>query len=139
MKIAVFTGGESHEREVAFWSAKNVVAELESVGFEVTQFDVPSELPKFLDTRDKFACVVPVLHGKGGEDGTIQGFLETLKVPYIFSGVIAQAVGIDKSLAKDVVSRHGLSTPEAQRICEDGREQVSFTHPVVVKPVDGGE
>lgn len=138
MQIAVFTGGESSEREVAFWSAKNVVSELEKVGFDVVVFDVPSELPKFLESREKFSCVVLVLHGKGGEDGTIQGFLKTLKIPFIFSGVTASAVAMDKSLAKAVVSVYGLRTPRAFRARREDRVQVVYDHPVVVKPLTGG-
>lgn len=138
MQIAVFTGGESSEREVAFWSAKNVVSELEKVGFDVTVFDVPSELPKFLESRDQFSCVVPVLHGKGGEDGTIQGFLKTLKIPFIFSDVTACALAMDKYLAKAVVSVHGLKTPKAMRIRRQDVNGLTYAHPVVLKPIPGG-
>ena len=94
MHVAVLTGGESPEREVAFWSAENVVGELERAGLDVSVFDVPSELETFLKHRARFSCVVPVLHGGWGEDGTIQGFLETLNMPYIFSGVTASAVAM---------------------------------------------
>src|SRR3989338_1605031 len=136
MRIAVFTGGESFEREVAFWSAKNVVAELLRVGFDVKQFDIPSELPKFLEMKDQFSCVVPMLHGKGGEDGTIQGFLETLKMPYLFSGVAASAVAMDKFLAKTTISAQGIKTPEA-RVLSSG-DVYEFEHPVVIKPIPCG-
>jgi D-alanine-D-alanine ligase len=84
-KIAILTGGESAEREIALLSSQFIKAQAKRF-FEVMVLDFPSDLDKFLKTRSSFSLVVPVFHGRGGEDGQIQGFLETLKVPYLFSG-----------------------------------------------------
>lgn len=138
MHVAVLTGGESPEREVAFWSAENVVGELERAGLDVSVFDVPSELETFLKHRARFSCVVPVLHGGWGEDGTIQGFLETLNMPYIFSGVTASAVAMDKAIAKDVVRAAGLKTPPSVRSTSRHHASFVYDHPVVVKPIPCG-
>lgn len=134
-RIALLTGGESSEREIALRSAKNVVEVLKDI-FEVTVFDIPVELPAFLERRADFAAVIPVLHGVGGEDGTIQGFLDTLKTPYIFSGVQAHAVAMDKEKTKILVSANGVQTPKSITVRLD--DVVAFDHPVVVKPYDGG-
>lgn len=135
-QIAVLTGGESPERQVALWSADYVVSELKRVGYAVDVFDLPSDLDLFLERRNAFSCVVPVLHGKGGEDGTIQGFLETLKIPYVFSGVEAHAVAMDKAVTKRLVSAQGILTPNAY-VLNKG-DAASFKEPCVVKPIDGG-
>lgn len=134
-RIALLTGGESSEREIALRSAKNVAEVLGNI-FEVVTFDIPSELSAFLERRSEFSAVIPVLHGVGGEDGTIQGFLETLKIPYIFSGVQAHAVAMDKERTKILVSANGVRTPKSVTVRSG--DSVAFDHPVVVKPFDGG-
>jgi D-alanine-D-alanine ligase len=134
-RIALLTGGQSSEREIALRSAKNVQEVLKSV-FDVTLFDVPVDLPTFLDQRGDFAAVVPVLHGVGGEDGAVQGFLETLNIPYIFSGVQAHAVAMDKEKAKILVAANGVRTPGSKMIRSG--QSAQFDHTVVVKPFDGG-
>lgn len=133
--IAILTGGTSAEREVALRSAANVEKML-SQKYDVRVFDIPSGLPSFLEARSTIDVVIPVLHGKGGEDGTVQGFLETLAVPYLFSGVQAQAIAMDKEKTKVLVAARGIQTPQAVYIKKD--QSVSYDHPVVVKPVDGG-
>src|SRR3989338_8477508 len=90
-KIGILTGGESTEREVALKSAANIQQEL-STRFAVDVFDFPKDVETFLARRTSYLAAIPVFHGKGGEDGMVQGFLETLKVPYLFSGVEAHAV-----------------------------------------------
>lgn len=134
-RVALLTGGESSEREIALRSAKNVAEVLKDV-FQVVVFDIPSELPAFIERRADFAAVIPVLHGVGGEDGTIQGFLDALKIPYIFSGVQAHAVAMDKEKTKILVSANGVQTPKS--ITVRLGDIVTFNHPVVVKPYDGG-
>ena len=134
-RIALLTGGESSEREIALRSAKNVADVLKDA-FEVAVFDVPSELPGFLEQRSSFSAVIPVLHGVGGEDGTVQGFLDTLKIPYIFSGVQAHAVAMDKEKTKILVSANGVRVPKS--ITVRLGDSAVFDHSVVVKPYDGG-
>ncbi len=134
-RIAIITGGTSSEREIALRSAANVV-ELLHGEFDVATFDFPTEREAFLAQHKTFDVVIPVLHGKGGEDGVIQGFLETLGLPYLFSGVQAHAIALDKEKTKLIVSAHGVKTPQSLTI-EKG-DALRYDHPVVVKPFDGG-
>ena len=129
--IAILTGGTSAERDIALRSAQTVASGLEGK-YVVSVFDFPSEIDAFLARQREFAAVIPVFHGRGGEDGTVQGLLETLGVPYLFSGVTAHAVGMDKGLAKRVVASVGVKTGAVYF----GSGAVAF--PCVVKPVDGG-
>lgn len=134
-QLAIITGGSSSEREIALRSAANVAEELRGI-FEVTTFDFPTERDAFLTRYQAFDLVIPVLHGKGGEDGTIQGFLETLGLPYLFSGVQAQAIALDKAKTKEIVSARGIKTPQSKTVMPS--DVVVYDHPVVVKPFDGG-
>ncbi len=134
-RVAVLTGGTSSEREIALLSAQNV-AEALRASFEVDLFDFPRDLPKFVKAHAQFAAAVPVFHGKGGEDGTIQGFLRTLGVPFIFSDVTAHAVGMNKLMTKKLALQSGLQTPPHRVLTK--KIAVEFARPVVVKPIDGG-
>src|SRR5688572_8542426 len=83
--VAVLMGGWSAEREVSLNSGKACTEALESVGYRVTKIDVDRRLPEVLRELKPDVCF-NALHGKGGEDGTIQGILETLQIPYTHSG-----------------------------------------------------
>lgn len=134
-RIAVLTGGTSSERGIALLSAQNV-AEALRANFEVDIFDFPLDLQKFVETRAEFTAVVPVFHGKGGEDGAIQGFLKTLDIPFIFSDVTAHAVGMNKLFTKKIAIQSGLQTPAYLVLTKKCAPE--FVYPVVVKPIDGG-
>lgn len=135
MKIAVLTGGESSEREVALASSENVVLSLRKK-YSVDVFDFPADLDKFLAEYHKYRAVVPVFHGPGGEDGLIQGFLNTLKIPFIFSDVEAQAVGMNKFLSKQLAKKIGLLV--APDVVLDKFEKIPFKSSLVIKPLAGG-
>jgi D-alanine-D-alanine ligase len=107
--IAILTGGTSAERDIAIASSKTVARVLDG-RYATTTFDFPTDIDAFFARRKEFAAAIPVFHGKGGEDGTVQGFLETLGIPYLFSGVAAHAVAMDKDLAKRIVASAGLRT-----------------------------
>jgi len=134
-KVAILTGGTSSEREIALQSAETVKAALEPHA-RVVVFDFPEQMDEFLSRKAEFDSCVPVFHGKGGEDGTVQGFLETLGMPYIFSGVAAHAVGMNKGLTKELAKRAGILTPE-YHVAGRG-ETHHFGCPVVVKPIGSG-
>lgn len=139
-RVAILTGGTSFEREIALASAANVARMI--AGRSVTEtFDFPKELATFLTRRGEFDVAIPVFHGRGGEDGTVQGFLETIGMPYLFSGVAAHAVVMDKDLAKRIASSVGVKTAPwtclRQRSAE-AKISGNFSVPCVVKPVDGG-
>ncbi len=134
-RVAILTGGASSEREIALRSAKNVSAQLAN-RFEVTVFNLPSSLQDFVSRTKEFDVAIPVLHGVGGEDGVIQGFLETLGMPYLFSGVQTHAIAMDKDKTKTLVAAAGILVPQST-IVRVG-ESAQYVHPVVVKPYNGG-
>ncbi len=109
-RIVVFYGGWSREREVSLRSGKKVYESLKRQGFNVTLIDVDRD---YIDrVREAGADVVVImLHGKPGEDGTIQGALESLGIPYTGSGVLASAVGMDKISTKRILSSLQIRTP----------------------------
>jgi len=109
-KVAVLLGGSSAEREVSLATGSMVTAALKNSGFEVRTFDTKDT--SFIDPLMEFApsVVFNALHGCGGEDGTMQGLLETLGLPYTGSGVLASALAMDKSASKRVYVDKGLST-----------------------------
>ncbi|MFZ2803808.1 MAG: D-alanine--D-alanine ligase [Patescibacteria group bacterium] len=134
-RVALLTGGTSSEREVALKSAAAVRGWL-AAQHDVAVYDLPRDLDRFIAERASFDVAVPVFHGKGGEDGIIQGFLKTLGVPFVFSDVEAHAIGMDKVVAKTIVASAGVPTTTS-RIIQRGESGV-FERPSVVKVPDGG-
>jgi len=108
-KVAVLMGGDSAEREVSLASGKAVLEALQSRGVDSHSFD-PSERAIYELITDGFDRAFNILHGRGGEDGVVQGALEQLNIPYTGSGVLGSALAMDKVLTKTVWSAHGLST-----------------------------
>lgn len=103
IQVAVLYGGVSRERPVSLISGKAVADALRKIDkFEVYEFDPKTDLEKFVHDAKKIDVVFPVLHGCGGEDGTIQGLCELLNLPYVGSGVRASANAIHKPTAKDL-------------------------------------
>ena len=139
-KVAVLMGGTSAEREISLLSGNGVLAALRSQGVDAHAFDPAS---RGLDElkRDGFARCFVALHGRHGEDGTVQGALELLGLPYTGSGVMASAIAIDKVMTKRVWIAEGLPTPKFVRLAADqqAREQLRAVPdvlglPLVVKP-----
>src|SRR3981081_2005423 len=109
-KVAVLMGGPSSEREISFLSGNAVLAALKSRGVDAHAFD-PAERPVFDLKRDGFARAFIALHGRFGEDGTVQGALEVLGIPYTGSGVMGSALAMDKWRTKLVWDASGIPTP----------------------------
>ena len=109
-KVAVLMGGPSSEREISLMSGNGVLGALREKGVDAHAFD-PAERDLFELKRDGFARVFIALHGRFGEDGTVQGALETLKIPYTGSGVMASALAMDKWRTKLVWLASGIPTP----------------------------
>ena len=109
-KVAVLMGGPSAEREISLISGKAVLAALRSKGVDAHAFD-PAEREIFELKREGFARVFIALHGRFGEDGTVQGALEVMRMPYTGSGVMASALAMDKWRTKLVWSAAGIPTP----------------------------
>ena len=139
-KTAVLMGGSSAEREVSLMSGGGVLAALRSLGVDAHAFD-PAERELADLRRDGFARAFVALHGRHGEDGTVQGALELLGVPYTGSGVMASAIAMDKVMTKRVWLAEGLPTPRFAWLAPgaQGREQVmkvpdDLGLPLIVKP-----
>ncbi len=109
-KVGVLFGGRSAEREVSLMSGSGVVKALQSKGVDAHAFD-PAERSLAELAAEKFDRVFIALHGRYGEDGTLQGVLEQLGIPYTGSGVMASSIGMDKIMTKRVWLSHGLPTP----------------------------
>lgn len=139
-KVAVLMGGSSAERQVSLMSGGGVLAALQSQGVDAHAFD-PSERELVELKREGFARVFIALHGRHGEDGTVQGALELLGIPYTGSGVMASAIAMDKVMTKRVWTAEGLPTPRWQWLAPDrqAREDVvavpdALGLPLIVKP-----
>lgn len=109
-KVGVLFGGRSAEREVSLMSGTGVLKALQSKGVDAHGFD-PGERSLAELAAEKFDRVFIALHGRYGEDGTLQGVLEQLGIPYTGSGVMASAIGMDKVMTKRIWLSHGLPTP----------------------------
>jgi D-alanine-D-alanine ligase len=135
-KVAVLLGGRSAEREVSLMSGEGVLAALRARGVDAHPFD-PAERALQDLAREGFARAFVALHGRYGEDGTVQGALELLGVPYTGSGVMASAVAMDKPFTKRIWSTHGLPTPGflvARSAAEVTEAADRFGLPLAVKP-----
>ncbi|MBC3934738.1 D-alanine--D-alanine ligase [Undibacterium sp. CY7W] len=109
-KVGVLFGGRSAEREVSLMSGNGVLAALRSKGVDAHPFD-PAERSVAELQAEKFDRVFIALHGRYGEDGSLQGVLEQCNIPYTGSGVMACAIGMDKIFTKRIWQTHGISTP----------------------------
>ena len=112
-KIALLAGGKSGERQVSINSGKGAKQALEEAGFTVTMLDPAKRQDMIRLAAEDFDVAFLCLHGIGGEDGTIQGMLEVLGIPYTGSGVAASAIAINKSKAKLVYTAAGIPTPQS--------------------------
>ncbi|MDH5330050.1 MAG: D-alanine--D-alanine ligase [Aquincola sp.] len=143
-KVAVLMGGSSAEREISLLSGGGVLAALKSQGIDAHAFD-PAERDLVELKREGFARCFIALHGRHGEDGTVQGALELLGIPYTGSGVMASAIAMDKVMTKRLWVAEGLPTPRHVVLAE-GEQDASHTRrvpdelglPVIVKPPHEG-
>ena len=139
-KVAVLFGGSSAEREISLMSGTGVLEALRSRGVDAHAFD-PSQRDLADLKREGFARCFVALHGRHGEDGTVQGALELLGIPYTGSGVMASSVAMDKVMTKRIWQADGLPTPKYVRLAFDqqSREQINAVPdvlglPLIVKP-----
>lgn len=144
-KIAVLMGGRSLEREVSLSSGRHVCDALEAAGYYVLPLDVTADLVQTLRSERPSAAYI-ALHGKYGEDGTIQELLEFLGVPYTGPGVVACALAWDKSVAKHLFAENGIQTPPWVTLTADAFKEMGAAtaldligeavggFPVAVKP-----
>jgi D-alanine-D-alanine ligase len=132
--VAMLMGGWSAEREISLLSGKACGDALEAVGYRVTRVDVERNIAEVL-ARLKPDVAFNSLHGRPGEDGTIQGILEILRIPYTHSGVLASALAMDKPASKIVMAAAGVPVPEGVIV---SRAEAAKAHvmkpPYVIKP-----
>ena len=137
-RVGVLMGGLSQERDVSLRTGAAVSKALRSLGYDVVDIDVGKDLPARL-AAEKVEVAWLALHGRYGEDGCIQGLLESMFIPYTGSGVLASAVGMEKVFAKQLFSVHGIPTPPYKVFTDDqsaraAADSLPFPFPVVVKP-----
>jgi D-alanine-D-alanine ligase len=141
-KVGVLLGGGSSEREVSLMSGNGVLAALKGRGVDAHGFDPGSQRLADLEAA-RFDRVFIALHGRGGEDGTIQGVLEILRTPYTGSGVQASAIAIDKILTKQIWQTAGIPTPRYRALRTDDRAVLNDVAddvglPLIMKPPHEG-
>jgi D-alanine-D-alanine ligase len=141
--LALIAGGVSGEREVSLNGAAGVEKALDPQKYEVVRYDPATDLPKIAAEADTIDVAFILLHGIHGEDGTMQGFLELLNIPYQGAGVLGSALAMDKNLAKTLYRLHGLPVAawEMARPADIHNPQrlLECLHlPLVIKPVRQG-
>ena len=139
-RVGVLLGGKSGEREISLMSGNGVLEALRSKGVDAHAFDTGLRCPTEL-AKEKFDRIFISLHGRFGEDGTIQGLLELLGLPYTGSGVLASALAIDKIVTKQVWISNGLATPEYEELTATSDWNAVVQHlglPLIVKPAHEG-
>ncbi len=136
--VAVLMGGWSSEREVSLTSGRAVSKALKDEGFKVSEIDVDRDLATRLSAL-KPDVAFNALHGPFGEDGTVQGVLELLAIPYTHSGILASALAMNKPMAKDVWRNHSLPMAEGKVVHRSAfRTGPVMPFPYVIKPLNEG-
>ena len=139
-RVGVLMGGRSGEREISLMSGSGVLEALLNKGVDAHAFDPGLRCPTEL-AKEKFDRVFISLHGRYGEDGTIQGLLELLNLPYTGSGVLASALSIDKIATKQIWLSNGLATPDFEELTANSNWEAVVKHlglPLIVKPANEG-
>ncbi|MCE1005080.1 D-alanine--D-alanine ligase [Pseudomonas monteilii] len=139
-RVAVLYGGKSAEREVSLKSGAAVIDALTTAGVDVVAIDVGDDLLDRLQS-EKIDRAFIILHGRGGEDGSMQGLLECLGIPYTGSGILASALAMDKLRTKQVWQSLGIPTPRhavlaSESDCLQASTELGF--PLIVKPAHEG-
>ena len=136
--VAVLMGGWSAEREVSLRSGKACADALQRCGYRVSRVDVGRDIASVLQTL-KPDVAFNVLHGRPGEDGTLQGNLENQGIPYTHSGVMASSVAMEKDVAKVVMKAAGVPVPEGKVVTrQEAAKDHVLPRPYVLKPVAEG-
>ncbi|HEY9552380.1 D-alanine--D-alanine ligase [Allosphingosinicella sp.] len=138
LHVAVLMGGWSAEREVSLSSGEGIADALESLGHQVTRVDMDRNVAQVL-AAIRPDVVFNALHGTPGEDGTVQGMLDLMQIPYTHSGVETSVIAIDKELTKMVLVPHGIRMPEGRIVeSETLHSEDPMARPYVLKPVNEG-
>jgi D-alanine-D-alanine ligase len=141
-RVGVMMGGLSREREISLKTGKAILKALIEKGYAAYPIDVGPDIAEAL-SREKIECAFLALHGRFGEDGTIQGMLELMRIPYTGSGVLASALALHKIMAKKFFLCEKIPTPlfevvQRGEIEKESSRTISFPLPHVVKPAREG-
>lgn len=143
LRVALIAGGKSGERQVSLAGAKGVLEALDREKYQVSQYDPVSDLARLAGDAENLDVAFILLHGPLGEDGSMQGFLDLLGLPYQGSGVLGSALAMDKNLAKMLYRQAGLPVADwlmarAQDVGVPQSISEKLGFPLVVKPVRQG-
>jgi D-alanine-D-alanine ligase len=140
LKVAVLKGGWSLEREVSLVSGNEIEKALKELGHEVYLIDVQKNLEQLIEDLKtiKPDIVFNALHGKGGEDGTIQSILDFLCIPYTHSSITSSATAMNKYLSKQIFEFHSIPVPKSKLLTKEEYKNSNLKLPYVIKPVDEG-
>ena len=143
LNVALLSGGKSGEREVSLNSGRQVADALNMEKYGVRHYDPAVDLNHLITDAPDLDVALIILHGRYGEDGTIQGLLDLIDLPYLGSGVLSSSLCMDKRASKDIYRYHGLPVPKD--VVLDGRDKADIDQiveklglPVVVKPACEG-
>ncbi|OME87925.1 D-alanine--D-alanine ligase [Paenibacillus sp. FSL A5-0031] len=141
MRVGVIMGGISSEKEVSLMTGREMIANLDREKYELYPIEI-NRKDELIEKVKNIDVALLALHGKYGEDGTIQGALETLGVPYTGCGVLSSSLSMDKNISKKLFRHDGIDTPDwihlnsADELCVEDVERLGY--PVIVKPNSGG-
>lgn len=143
IRLALIAGGISGEREVSLRGADEVEQALDARKYQITRYDPSTDLARIATEAKEIDVAFILLHGLHGEDGTMQGFLDLLQIPYQGAGVLGSALAMDKNLAKTLYQLHGIPVSAWQMattndINDSGRLLQALRLPLVIKPVRQG-
>ncbi len=143
LRLALIAGGKSAEREVSLKSGEQVYQALNKDKYDIRRYDPRDDLERLVRDAPDLDVALVIMHGRGGEDGTLQGLLDLLEIPYQGSGVLGSALGMNKELSKLLYQQAGLGVSRALFFAKDeapsvGEIEAQLGLPVVIKPVNEG-
>ena len=143
LRLALIAGGKSSEREVSLKSGAQVYQALDQDKYDIRRYDPLTDLERLVREAKELDAALIIMHGRGGEDGSLQGLLNLLEIPYQGSGVLASALAMNKELSKTIYQQAGLKVPRALTFnrseSPSPREiEAALGLPVVIKPVHEG-
>jgi D-alanine-D-alanine ligase len=143
LRLALIAGGKSSEREVSLKSGNQVFQALNQEKYDIRRYDPLTDLERLVREARELDAALIIMHGRGGEDGSMQGLLDLLEIPYQGSGVLASALAMNKELSKTIYEQAGLQVPRALTFDHAGAPspqeiEAALGLPVVIKPVHEG-
>jgi D-alanine-D-alanine ligase len=143
IRLALLSGGKSSERKVSLQSGAQVLAALDKAKYDIKRYDPQSDLNQLIADAPNLDVALIIMHGRWGEDGTIQGLLDLLGLPYQGSGVMASAVGMNKEVSKKLYLQAGLTVPREiyfsrHDAIDSALVEAAVGLPAIIKPVNEG-